>query len=86
MGEAVSDEKFVTVGAYGYETHVEIQIGSESASMTLDEALEHAAGIVGAAQNTARFAGLSHEEFNARFQQAMNANAAEYAKQVKVLS
>lgn len=80
------DKEFVTVGAYGHETHVEVQIGSESVVLTLDEALEHAAGIVGAAQNTARFAGLSNDEFNARFQQAMSASAAEYTKRSKVLS
>jgi len=79
-------EKFVTVAAYGHSTHVEVQIGSESASMTLDEALEHAAGIVGAAQNTARFAGLTNNEFNDRFQQAMNRSAAEYAKRSSVPS
>lgn len=79
-------KEFVMVEVSGYATHVEIQLGSESASLTLDEALEHASGVVGAAQNTARFAGLSNEAFNALFQQKMNASAAEYAKRTKVMS
>lgn len=84
MSEA--KKEFVNVEVSGHATHVEIQIGSETVSLTLDEALEHASGVVGAAQNTARFAGLSNEAFNALFQQKMNTSAAEYAKRLGCLS
>ena len=85
----MSDGSLIVVG---HEKLVELSIvdddgySDEISSFTMDEALDFAAGIVGAAQNTARHMGLSNEEFNARFQAAMSANAAEYAKRSAVPS
>jgi hypothetical protein len=79
-------EEFVSVFCYGHKTHVELQVGTESVSMSLDDALEYITSVVGAAQNTARFAGMSNAEFNARLQKSFNASSAAYAKAMEMAS
>jgi hypothetical protein len=79
-------EEFVLVFCCGHEWHVELQVGTESISMSLDDTFEYITSVVGAAQNTARFAGMSNAEFNARLQKSFNASAAAYAKSMEMVS